>query len=82
MNSSPRTQAEAGGERGRYDPCMHGPVAVSRPWRSTSCAGWGVARNALPQEFVFEFPTIGQLARHLANEYPHAERLGSTVAAR
>jgi len=36
----------------------------------------------LPQDIVFEFPTIAQLARYLASEYPHAERLGGTVAAR
>jgi acyl carrier protein len=35
----------------------------------------------LSQDTVFEHPTIAQLARHLASEYPHAARLGGTVGA-
>ena len=36
----------------------------------------------LPQDIVFEYPTIAQLARHLASAYPGAGRPGAAIEAR
>lgn len=33
----------------------------------------------LPQDIVFEYPTIAQLARHLAHTHPDLGRAGATV---